>query len=196
MRHTARHLTVTVFCGARLGSDRRFVQATQALGEGLAEAGIRIAYGGGSVGLMGTLADAALAGGGTVVGIVPEFMVQSERLHPRITQVEITDSLHSRKRRMFEIADAFVSMPGGLGTLDETVEVITWRQLGLHDKPIILCNIIGSAEPVLAAIEASVSRGFAPPEVRAIYEVLDGVPAVLQRLAHLHRVARGEATRL
>jgi uncharacterized protein (TIGR00730 family) len=108
----------------------------------------------------------------------------------------VTDSMHNRKQRMFEAADAFISLPGGLGTLDETIEIITWRQLGLHTKPVLICDVAGSAAPFLAAIEAAIAAGFAGPEARRIYEVLDGVPAVLKRLAHLHRGARGEAARL
>jgi hypothetical protein len=104
--------------------------------------------------------------------------------------------MHNRKQRMFEAADAFISLPGGLGTLDETIEIITWRQLGLHAKPVLICDVAGSAAPFLATIEAAIAAGFAGPEARRIYEVLDGVPAVLKRLSHLHRGARGETARL
>jgi hypothetical protein len=188
--------TVTVFCGTQLGRDVRYLQAVQSLGAGLAKAGVRIAYGGGSVGLMGALADAALANGGEVLGIVPHFMVQSERLHPGITDVEVTDSLHTRKQRMFEVADGFVSMPGGIGTLDETVEVITWRQLGLHEKPIFLCDVAGSASPVLRAIEAAISRGFAPPEVRNLFRVTGDVSVVVECVKALASAPPAAANRL
>ena len=113
-----------------------------------------------------------------------------------ITELVVTDSMHSRKQRMFEAADAFVSLPGRAGTLDETIEIITWRQLGLHAKPILICDVAGSAAPFLATIEAAIAADFALPEARQLFEVLDGVPAVLQRLSRLHRAAerRGRAT--
>jgi uncharacterized protein (TIGR00730 family) len=187
---------VAVFCGSRSGNDPAYRSAAQALGRGLADAGIRLVYGGGRIGLMGILADAALAAGGMVTGVIPEFLTRREVAHPAITELIVTDSMHSRKQRMFEAADAFISLPGGLGTLDETIEIITWRQLGLHAKPVLICDVIGSAAPFLAAIEATIAADFAAAEARRFYEVLDGVPAVLQRLAHLHRAARGEAARL
>ena len=162
----------------------------------MADAGIRLVYGGGRIGLMGVLADAALASGGLVTGVIPEFLTRREVAHPAITELIVTDSMHSRKQRMFEAADAFISLPGGLGTLDETIEIITWRQLGLHAKPVLICDVIGSAAPFLAAIEATIAADFADAEARRFYEVLDNVPAVLQLLAHLHRAARGNAARL
>ena len=106
------------------------------------------------------------------------------------------NSMHSRKQRMFEAADAFISLPGGLGTLDETIEIITWRQLRLHAKPILICDVAGSAAPFLATIEAAIDADFALPETQRLYEVLESVPDVLQRLSHLHRVASSEAARL
>lgn len=188
---------VAVFCGSRTGNDPLYRAAAQTLGRGLAQAGIKLVYGGGGIGLMGVLADAALAAGGSVHGIIPEFLTRRELAHARLTEIDVTDSMHSRKLRMFEAADAFVSLPGGLGTLDETIEIITWRQLHLHAKPILLCDVAGSARPLLAAIEAAVAADFAGPDALSLYEVLDGVPAVLQRLQHLHRVAQhGEAARL
>lgn len=188
---------VAVFCGSRTGNDPLYRAAAQTLGCGLAKAGIKLVYGGGRIGLMGVLADAALAAGGSVHGIIPEFLTHREVAHARITELDVTDSMHSRKQRMFEAADAFVSLPGGLGTLDETIEIITWRQLHLHTKPILLCDVAGSARPLMAAIEAAVAADFAGPDALSLCEVLDGVPAVLQRLRHLHRVApHGEAARL
>jgi uncharacterized protein (TIGR00730 family) len=170
--------------------------AAQMLGHGPAEAGIRLVYGGGRIGLMGVMADAALAAGGTVLGVIPEFLTRREVAHEGITELVTTASMHSRKQRMFEAADAFVSLPGGLGTLDETIEIITWRQLGLHTKPILICDVAGSAAPFLAAIEAVIAADFAAPGARELYEVVDSVPAALQRLAHLHRAARAGAARL
>jgi uncharacterized protein (TIGR00730 family) len=187
---------VAVFCGARTGNDPAYRAAAQTLGHGLAEAGIRLVYGGGRIGLMGVLADAALSAGGTVIGVIPEFLTRREVAHTTITEMIVTDSMHSRKQHMFEAADAFVSLPGGLGTLDETIEIITWRQLGLHAKPILICDVTGSAAPFLAAIEAAIAGGFALPGTRELYQVVDSVPAVLLRLAQLRRGERGEAARL
>ena len=138
----------------------------------------------------------ALAAGGEVTGVIPEFLTRREVAHPAITEMVVTDSMHSRKQRMFEAADAFVSLPGGLGTLDETIEIITWHQLGLHAKPVLICDVAGSAAPFLATIDAAIDAEFAGPEARRLYQVLDGVPAVLERLEHLHRAGRGEAARL
>ena len=187
---------VAVFCGSRTGHDPAYRAAAQALGHGLASAGIRLVYGGGRIGLMGVIADAALAAGGTVIGVIPEFLTRREVAHTTISERIVTDSMHSRKQRMFEEADAFVSLPGGLGTLDETIEIITWRQLGLHAKPILLCDVAGSAAPFIAALEAAITAGFAAPEARQLYEVVDGVPAVLRRLGSLRRTPQGEAARL
>ncbi len=159
---------VAVFCGSRTGNDPAYRAAAQALGHGLASAGIRLVYGGGRIGLMGILADAALAAGGTVTGVIPEFLTRREVAHPAITELIVTDSMHSRKQRMFEAADAFISLPGGLGTLDETIEIITWRQLGLHAKPILICDVVGSAAPFLAAIEATIDADFAGPGGAAV----------------------------
>lgn len=195
--HTTTEIhAVAVFCGSRTGNDPAYREAAQALGRGLAAAGIRLVYGGGRIGLMGVLADAALAAGGTVIGVIPEFLTRREVAHTGITEQIVTASMHSRKQHMFEAADAFVSLPGGLGTLDETIEIITWRQLGLHRKPVLICDVAGSAAPFLATIEAAIAAEFADPAARELYEVMDSVPAVLRRLAHLHRAARGEVTRL
>jgi uncharacterized protein (TIGR00730 family) len=188
--------SVAVFCGSRSGNDPAYRSAAQALGQGLAEAGIQLVYGGGRIGLMGVMADAALAKGGRVLGVIPEFLTKREVAHKAITELVITDSMHSRKQRMFEAADAFISLPGGLGTLDETIEIITWRQLRLHAKPVLICDVAGSAAPFLATIEAAIMADFAGPEARQLFEILDSVPAVLRRLSQLHRGAGGEVARL
>lgn len=187
--------SVAVFCGSRVGNDPAFAEATRALGQGLAAAGIRLVYGGGRIGLMGVLADAVIAAGGQASGVIPDFLQQLEVAHQGLTELEITDTMHSRKKRMSDIADAFVTMPGGLGTLDETIEIITWRQLKLHDKPILICDIKGSARPLLAAIEAAIEMGFARPDARNLYETVDGVPGVLARLTALPAI-HGETSAL
>ena len=173
---------VVVFCGSRVGTDPAWRAAADALGRGLASSGIRLIYGGGRVGLMGAVADGALAGGGAVTGIIPDFLRAREVAHPGVTDLVVTDSMHSRKALMFQHADAFVTLPGGLGTLDETVEVITWRQLGLHDRPVLIANINNWATGLVGVLNGFVATGFADASARALYEVVPDVPAVLRRL--------------
>lgn len=184
---------VAVFCGSRLGADPAYAAAAEALGRGLAEAGMRLVYGGGRIGLMGVVADAALAAGGEVLGVIPEFLQRREVVHAGLGELEITDGMHDRKRRMFDAADAFVVMPGGLGTLDETIEITTWRQLGLHDKPILVCDVAGWARAYLAAVDAAVRDGFAAEGTQGLYEVVPDVPALMDRLGALRRTV-GDAT--
>ena len=185
MSETERPRAVAVFCGSRPGHDPRALQAAVALGTGLAERGIRLIYGGGRIGLMGAVADAALAQGGLVTGVIPEFLTHMEVAHTGLTALHVTESMHTRKRMMFDLADAFVTLPGGLGTLDETIEIITWRQLGLHAKPVLLCNAGGWADPLLAALEASIAQGFTGEEARGFFDVVPDVAGVLTRLARL-----------
>lgn len=185
--------TVAVFCGSRVGRLAPFRAAATALGRGLAEAGLRLVYGGGRIGLMGALADAALAAGGEVIGVIPEFLTRLEVAHDGVSDLVVTDTMHTRKRQMFELADAFVTLPGGLGTLDETVEILTWRQLGLHNKSILLCDVAGSSAPLVAAIDAAIAWDFATLASRRLYEVVDGVPAVLERLSQLTASPGGAA---
>jgi uncharacterized protein (TIGR00730 family) len=188
--------SVAVFCGSHAGHMPVFRAAATELGHALAEAGMRLIYGGGRVGLMGVLADAALAAGGTVIGVIPDFLRRPELAHTGVSKLIVTDSMHSRKRGMFELADAFVALPGGLGTLDETIEIITWRQLKLHDKPILVCDIAGSAAPFAALVEAAIAAGFAGAEARALFELVQGVPATMQRLRHLAAIKDGAGASL
>jgi uncharacterized protein (TIGR00730 family) len=192
MPHRSPHATVAVFCGSSFGSKPAYRLAAEALGTGLARAGIRLVYGGGRMGLMGALADAVLGDGGEVVGVLPDFLRTSEIAHNALTRLEITDSMHARKRRMFELADAFIALPGGIGTLDETIEILTWRQLGLHAKPILICDIAGSAEGLVGAIESAIASGFAAPALRDAYAVIEGVQPLLVRLASLGQVPAGD----
>ena len=173
---------VAVFCGSKAGNNPAYAAAAAALGRMLAEARMTLIYGGGRVGIMGLVADAALAAEGTVEGIIPDFLMQWEVAHPGVADMHVTDTMHTRKRRMFERADAFVTLPGGLGTLDETIEILTWRQLQLHDKPILICDTEGWARPFVRAIEATVEQGFADAAVLRFIEVLDGPEAVMARL--------------
>lgn len=181
--------SVAVFCGSSRGADERFLEAASVFGRGLGEAGLRLVYGGGHTGMMGAVADAALSAGGQVVGVMPEFLKSREVAHRALTELIITDSMHSRKQRMFSLADAFVSLPGGFGTYDETIEILTWRQLGLHHKPIVLCDVAGAFRPFAAMLESAIELGFAKPEVRDLFEVLPSPKAVLSRLATLPAAA-------
>ena len=174
--------SAVVFCGSRVGRDPAWRAAAEALGRGLATSGIRLIYGGGRVGLMGAVADGALAAGGAVTGIIPDFLRAREVAHPGVTDLRVTSNMHDRKAMMFGEADAFVTMPGGLGTLDETVEIVTWRQLGLHDRPILIANLNGWATALVAVLNGFVADGFADASSRALYEVVPDVPAVLRRL--------------
>ncbi len=178
---------VAVFCGSREGDDPALLAGARALGRGLAERGLSLVYGGGNIGLMGALADAVLAAGGAVLGVIPEFLTRREVAHRGVGEMIVTDSMHSRKRLMFDRADAFITMPGGLGTLDETFEIITWRQLELHDKPILICNLNGWASALLGAIEATIRDGFADDASRRLFEVAADVPELLARLGELGR---------
>jgi len=188
--------SVAVFCGSRLGLNPEFARAAGDLGVGLAEAGIRLVYGGGKNGMMGALADAVLNAGGTVLGVIPDFLRKWEVAHPGVTEMTVVESMHERKRRMAEASDAFVALPGGIGTMDETIEIISWRQLRLHDKPIYICDVAGSAAPLVAAIDGMIAQGFAPPETRDLFTVVNGVPALLERVGRAPRGTRVAGERL
>ncbi len=188
--------SVVVFCGSRVGHDPAWRGAAEALGRGLASSGIRLIYGGGRVGLMGAVADGALAAGGSVTGIIPDFLRMREVAHPGVTDLLVTDTMHRRKALMFEHADAFVTLPGGLGTLDETIEIITWRQLGLHDRPLLIANINGWATDLLALLNSFVTDGFTDAASRALYEVLPDIPAILRRLVTMPARERSPSARL
>jgi uncharacterized protein (TIGR00730 family) len=144
--------TVCVYCGSGAGTNPRFIEAASALGKTFAENGIRLVYGGGSVGMMGAVASAVLDHGGSVTGIIPDFLTTREHTLHRVQETIITPDMHERKRLMFERSDAFVALPGGIGTLEELVEQLTWKQLGRHAKPVLLANIDGFWEPLLALI--------------------------------------------
>lgn len=188
--------SLAVFCGSRVGVDPIYAKSGRMLGEGLGRAGIRLVFGGGRIGIMGVVADAVLAAGGKVLGVIPEFLTQYEVAHENVSQMVVTDSMHTRKRRLYEESDAFLVMPGGLGTFDEAFEIITWRQLRLHDKPILLCNVAGWAEPLVATVDHAIAQGFADPGSRQLFEVLDDVPAVLERLKTLRPGTGGPTERL
>jgi len=144
--------TVCVYCGSGPGTNPRFVEAAEGLGKIFAENNIRLVYGGGSVGLMGAIAKSVLAHGGAVTGIIPDFLRARELALNSVQEMVVTPDMHERKRLMFERSDAFVALPGGVGTLEELVEMMTWQQLGRHAKPILLANIEGFWEPLLALL--------------------------------------------
>jgi uncharacterized protein (TIGR00730 family) len=144
--------TVCVYCGSGAGTNPRFIEAASALGKTFAENGIRLVYGGGSVGMMGAVASAVLDHGGSVTGIIPDFLTTREHALNRVQETIVTPDMHERKRLMFERSDAFVALPGGIGTLEELVEQLTWKQLGRHAKPVLLANIDGFWEPLLALL--------------------------------------------
>ncbi|MGO9817670.1 MAG: TIGR00730 family Rossman fold protein [Acidocella sp.] len=177
--------SVTVFCGSSPGADPAYGQAAHALGAGLGQRGMNLVFGGGNVGLMGVTAGAAMEAGSHVTGIIPDFLRKREVEFHGLSELIVTDSMHTRKRRLFALANAFVVMPGGLGTFDETFEILTWKQLGQHDKPIILVDILGWAQPFVTMIEQTIARGFARESVRDLFEVAPDVQAVLARLEEL-----------
>jgi len=172
---------VAVFCGSRAGHDPRHAEAARALGHGLARAGLRVVYGGGKVGLMGILADAALAAGGSVTGVLPGGLFSREVAHPGLTEMRLVASLAERKQVMFDLADAFVALGGGIGTIDELVEMMTWRQLGLHAKPVVAVDLGGFWQPFLAALRHADASGFGDGLPSLVATVPD-VPACLARL--------------
>jgi uncharacterized protein (TIGR00730 family) len=171
-----------VYCGSSRGADESYRQAAVRLGTLMADSGVELVYGGGRVGLMGLIADAALARNGRVTGIIPTHLHDREVAHPNARLV-IVASMHERKQRMFDLADAFVTLPGGLGTLDETIEIITWRQLGLHDKPMVLVDVTGYWAPFTALIEHTIAHGFAPAAARGYLRTVTHVEDVLPTLA-------------
>jgi uncharacterized protein (TIGR00730 family) len=173
---------VCVYCGSSPGSDPAFAEAADALGKSLAQNGVRLVYGGGSVGMMGTLAKAVLANGGKVTGIIPEFLTGKERPQPLTEDMIVTRDMHERKRMMFEHADAFVALPGGVGTLEELVEQLTWVQVGQHNKPVLLANINGFWEPFHALIDHMDKLGFIYSGLNDNLLMADKVEDILPKL--------------
>ncbi|MDP1868431.1 TIGR00730 family Rossman fold protein [Bradyrhizobium sp.] len=174
--------TVCVYCGSGPGTNPRFVETAIAFGKTLAEDGIRLVYGGGSVGLMGAVAKSVLDHGGAVTGIIPEFLTARENALKRVQQLIITPDMHERKRLMFEHSDAFVALPGGIGTLEELVEQLTWQQLGRHTKPILLANIDGFWEPLLALLAHMRETEFIRPNLQVDILKAERVEDILPRL--------------
>src|ERR1700748_1080835 len=161
---------ICVFCGSADGADPAYVQTAKELGQRIAIAGMGLVFGGATVGLMGVLADAALAGGAEVVGVMPEVLMDREIANRGITHFHVVKTMHERKALMYDHADAFIALPGGYGTLDEFIEILTWAQLKLHQKPCILININGYYDGFLAFLDHTMSQGFLKPENRKLIQ--------------------------
>jgi uncharacterized protein (TIGR00730 family) len=174
--------SLCVFCGSQAGASPAYAEAATLTGRALAGRGWTLVYGGGRVGLMGTLADAALAAGGKVIGIIPAALATREVAHQRLTGLEIVDSMHERKARMAELADGFLALPGGIGTLEEWFEAWTWSQLGIHPKPCGLLNVAGYYDPLLAFLDRMTDERFLASGHRALAVVDEEIERLLDRL--------------
>jgi len=175
--------TVCVYCGSGPGTDPDYITAARELGTALARSGVSLVYGGGSLGLMGALAEAVLDQGGHVTGIIPEFLTGREKMMVRAQEVIVTHDMHERKRLMFERADAFIALPGGIGTLEELVEQLTWAQLGRHRKPIVIANIKQFWNPLLELIEHMKRLAFIRSGLAVDFIVVERVADILPRIA-------------
>lgn len=173
---------ICVFCGSRVGRGETYGDLAREIGSKLAQNGTGLVYGGGSVGLMGIIARSASENGGEVIGIIPKFLQELEVAQEGLTSLEIVDTMHERKARMFALSDAFVVMPGGLGSLDETFEIATWAQLRLHSKPIFLLNHHGYWDPLVDLIDHIISHGFADPSSKRLFQVAPDFDAIMDAL--------------
>ena len=174
---------ICVFCGSKPGTDPDHAKAAKAFGEALAERGIKLVYGGGRIGLMGIIADSVAVNKGDVIGVIPEFLMHLEVGNLQAGELVITDSMHTRKARMFELSDAIVIFPGGLGTLDEAFEIITWKQLRQHDKPVVLVDINGYWTPFQELVRSVVSGGYAHEKVLDLFSVVSSVDDIFDAIA-------------
>jgi len=183
-------LSVCVYCGSRSGDDAAFATAARAVGQVIGERAWRLVYGGGRSGLMGELADAALAAGATVIGIIPHALMGRELGHMGLTELHVVQTMHERKRLMAERSDVFLALPGGIGTFEELFEVWTWLQLGYHAKPVGVLNAAGYYDTLLAFLDQGVAHGFVPKVQRDLLQVHVDPRALLERLAALASPAR------
>ncbi len=171
--------SVCVFCGSKTGLRPEFAEAARDLGRGIAAAGMQLVYGGGNIGLMGVVADAALDAGGRVIGVIPESLLNRELGHTGVDDLQVVDSMHTRKARMADQSHAFVALPGGLGTFEELFEVVTWAQLQLHSKPVAVLNVASYYDKLLEFLESTVSAGFVSPHHHQLLHVFTDVPQLL-----------------
>ena len=174
---------ICVFCGSSTGNNPLYREVAAAMGALLAKRGIGLVYGGGHVGLMGVIADAVLTGGGEAIGVIPRALADREIAHAGLTKLHVVDSMHTRKALMADLSDAFIAMPGGVGTFEEFFEAVTWTQLGVHRKPCGLLNVGGFYTPLAAFIDQAVSEGFIKPVHRAMIVVDDEPERLLNSLA-------------
>ena len=182
MRNSLRR--VCVFCGSKVGSDDRYRAAAVELGQLLVQSRTGLVYGGGSVGLMGVIADAVLDAGGEVIGVIPDALATEELLHPRVSDMRVVPTMHARKALMAELSDAFIAMPGGFGTFEEFFEVVTWSQLRLHHKLTGLLNVGGYYDPLVRLVDHAVQEGFIKVKHRGLLVVEERPDVLLQRLAN------------
>ncbi|MBA3315927.1 MAG: TIGR00730 family Rossman fold protein [Planctomycetota bacterium] len=173
---------ICVYCGSRVGDRADYLAAAESLGRLLVDEHIELVYGGGSVGMMGVLADAVLSAGGHVVGVIPELLAVKELLHPGVADMRLVPDMHARKALMADLADAFVALPGGFGTFEELFETITWAQLGIHAKPIGILNVAGYFDDLLSFLDRSFADGFIRPKYRELYHVAERPNDLLDRL--------------
>ena len=183
--------SLCIFCGASSGSNPAYREAVHHFGEVLARHDIELVWGGGHVGLMGIVADAVLAAGGKVFGVIPEFMAERELAHPFATEMQVVDSMHTRKATMAERAQGFVALPGGLGTLDELFEILTWAQLQIHHKPVGLLNVKGFFDPLLGMLEHMSREGFIRPAHMDLLKVSDDAETLIARM-RAHQPSEGD----
>jgi uncharacterized protein (TIGR00730 family) len=181
---------VCVFCGSSSGRLQAYAESARAFGLAAAKRGVGIVYGGGKVGLMGAVADGALAAGGEVIGVIPKALVERELAHDGLTKLHVVASLHERKAQMAELADGFVALPGGFGTLDELMEQLTWSQLGLHEKPVGLLDVEGYWRPLVAFARHATEEGFVREADLGAIAVADDADMLLDRLARLELAER------
>jgi uncharacterized protein (TIGR00730 family) len=174
--------SICVFCGSNGGAQAAYLETAEAVGRGLAQRGVRVVYGGGKVGMMGAVADAARAAGGEVVGVIPQAIFDLEIGHTGLDDLRVVGSMHERKALMAELSDAFIALPGGVGTLEELFEVYTWAQLGIHAKPLGLIDVAGYFEPLVAFLDHAVQERFLRPETRTLLAVSESLDDLLAQL--------------
>ena len=176
---------ICVYCGSGLGADAAFAEAANQFGRALAENDIGLVFGGGGRGLMGEVARAALRHGGHVVGVIPRFLLEAEHALQEVDELVITESMHERKLQMFERSDAFVALPGGIGTLEEFVEQLTWNQIGQHNKPLVLANVLGYWDPLIALLDHMLRNAFIRPGLEVNFHTIDDIRDIIPTVTSL-----------